>query len=248
MAYQIISPSNSFVQFAEENSTIQSCEFADRDFCLPVFTANDVSFQFVIEADSEAEADALCDLTNSLTQIGIVYNCAEVFALEFTGNAERFRISAFQVLYNWANGLPAFDTIIDVGECFKIKVVIDGSNEFCSNCIQRIGDDCHTSVVEFTNDDNFAGYNYCNSAPVNESDSICDPTFISFTSLSNLSIAYTASLLAQYGNMPSIEVWGYVGTDLVRMPGIEVKFDSYPPNVISIDFGGTLSGVIKIRK
>ncbi len=247
MAYSIITPTNSFVRF-DESSIVQSCEFADIEYCLPVYDEDDIHFQFVIEADSDAEADALCDLSNNMVQLGIVYTCAETFALEFTEKPERFRISGLQVLYNWQNGLPDFTSVVEVGECFKVKVVIDGENEFCTNCFQRIGADCHTSVIEYGNDDNFAGFNYCNSEPVNDSDSVCDPTFISFTGETNLAITYTASLLAQYGNMPSVEVWGYVGTDLVRMPGLEIKLDAYPPTVITIDFGGVLSGVIKIKK
>lgn len=216
--------------------------------CLPVYDEDDISFQFVIEADSEAEADALCDLTNSLVQVGIVYVCAEPFALEFTEKPERFRISGLQVLYNWQHGLPAFNTVIDVGECFKLKAVVDGEDMGCTNCFIRIGSDCHTSVIEYGNDDNFAGFNYCNSEPVDGSEGVCDPTIITFTNETNLAITYTASLQAQYGNFPSVEVWIYVGSDLVRMPGLEVKFDSYPPNTISIDMGGNASGILKIKK
>jgi hypothetical protein len=35
----------------------------------------------------------------------------------------------------------------------------------------------------------------------------------------------------------------------VRMTqGIEIKADGYPPSTINFDFGGELSGIIKIRK
>lgn len=248
MAYQVISPTNSFIQFSVSD-LITSCEFNSIHLCLPVYDEDDISFQFVIEADSDAEADALCDLTNSLVTMGLVYDCSDDLVLTFTQKPERFRISGMQVLYNWQHGLPNFASVIDVGECFKIKLIVDGEDMGCTNCLQRIGTDCHTSVLEYSNDDNFAGFNYCNSAPVNDSDTVCDPTIITFTDETNLSVAYTASLLAQYGNFPSVEVWGLIGSDYVRLTNsIQITFDNYPPTVINFDFGGNLSGVIKIKK
>lgn len=247
MAYDIISPPKSFVQFSE-NDIITSCELQDIHLCLPVYEEDDVWFQFVIQADTIEEADALCDLDNALVTLGLVYDCDEEPVLTFTEKPERFRISSLQVLFNWQHGMPNFSSIVDVGECFKIKVLIDDDYQFCSNCFQRIGNDCHTSVVEYGNDDNFAGFNYCNSAPINEDETVCDPTFIEFGPVSSQSITYTASLADKYGNFPSVEVWGYIGSELVRMQGIEVSFDDYPPTVINLDFGGTLSGVIKLSK
>lgn len=245
MALRIISPANSFVQF-DTTEEITSCEFTDIDLCLPVYEDDDVNFQFVIETDTIEEADQLCSLTNEGFHIGIVKGCADGLLLGFSENPERFRISDFQVLYNWSNGLPGFSTVIDVGVCFFIKVLI-GVQSFCSNCFQRIFDPCHTSAIEYGNDDNAFGFNYCNSNTVaGEESEDCDPTFITFTNQSTLSIPYTASMVAKYGNVPTIKVWIY-DTDgtLVNM-SVRQALDTYPPTQILIDLGGTATGVLKI--
>lgn len=246
MAYNIISPANSFVQFGE-SSSFTSCNFADINLCLPVYEADDVYFQFIIEADTIDEADLLCDLTNSRVSVGINKDCADSFLLQFVAVPDRYRISDYQVLYNWGNGLPGFSTVINIGECFNIAVQID--DEFhCSNCLQRIGVVCHTSVIEYGNEDNFAGFNYCNSEAVGEtSETDCDPMFVSFTNQSTLTIPYTASMLAKYGNAPTIKVWIYdTNGELVNM-SVRQAFDTYPPNNLLFDFGGPATGVIKIN-
>src|SRR5690348_4215015 len=101
MAYRIISPANSFIRFGESSVT-QSCNYANLTLCLPVYLEDDVWFQFVVEADSEEEADALCDLENSLVVVGI--GDCESMAKVFTQKPDRYRISANQVLYNWQHG------------------------------------------------------------------------------------------------------------------------------------------------
>lgn len=244
MAITIISPQFSFVQFSE-SSIVTSCNFRDVNFCLPVYESNDVAFQFIAQTDTEEEADALCNLTNSAIQIGLVNSCNQDYLLEFGTKPDRFRIGVRQVLYNWTDGFPGFEAIINIGECFLVKVIIDDTYEFCSNCFQRIADPCHTSVIEYGNDDNGFGFNYCNSEGTEIDDTACDPTFIGFTNDETLVIPYTASLLAKYGTLPNVQVWIYDGLELVDM-GIRAAFDTYPPTEIRFDFGGAASGVIKI--
>lgn len=246
MALRIISPTNSFVQFDTEE-TVSSCEYRDIDLCLPVYADDDVNFQFVIQADTIEEADALCSLTNEGFSIGIVKACADGLLLTFSETPERFRISDFQVLYNWGNGLPGFSSVIAVGGCFFIKAIISGE-AFCSNCFQRIFDPCHTSVIEYGNDDNAFGFNYCNSAAVDSGGAAvdCDPTFISFTNLSTLTVPYTASMAVKYGDLPTIKVWIYdTNGELVNM-NVHQALDTFPATQILIDFGGPATGVLKI--
>lgn len=245
MAIRILSPVNSFVQF-DNPEPITSCNFREIALCLPVFEADDVYFQFVIETDTIEEADALCSLNNDAFSIGIVKSCDDPFLLELTDQPERFRISDFQVLYNWSNGLPGFSTVINVGECFMVKVIIT-PEEFCSNCFQRIGSDCFTSVIEYGNDDNAFGFSYCNSAAIGETEEAdCDPLFITFTNQSTLAIPYTAAMIAKYGNIPTLKVWIYDGSgNLVNM-SVSQSLDTYPPTQINIDMGGPATGVLKI--
>lgn len=246
MALRILSPSNSFVQFDTVES-IESCEFPDINLCLPAYEDDDVNFQFVIVADTIEEADELCSLTNAGFSMGIVKGCSDGLLLTFADHPERYRISDFQVLYNWSNGLTGFSTVIAVGGCFHIKAII-GVQSFCSNCFQRISDPCHTSVIEYGNDDNAFGFNYCNSSAIDSGGVTvdCDPTFISFTNQSTLAVPYTASMIAKYGNVPTIKVWIY-DTDgtLVNM-SVRQALDTYPPTQILIDFGGLATGILKI--
>lgn len=246
MALEVINNANSFVQF-DSSEVIESCEYQDIDLCLPVYEDDDVNFQFVIEADTIEEADALCSLTNEGFSIGIVKECADGLLITFSETPERYRISDYQVLYNWANGLTGFSTVIGIGECFMVKVII-GEQSFCSNCFQRIFEPCHTSVIEYGNDDNAFGFNYCNSAAVDSGgDSVdCDPTFIGFTNQSTLTIPYTASMVAKYGDIPTIKCWIYdTNGELVNM-SVRQALDTYPPTQINVDLGGNASGVLKI--
>ena len=253
MAIRIKTPSQSFVQF-EESDMITACEFDAFSLCLPVFEDNDVAFQFVLETDTSDEADGLCGSNNEVV-IGIAENCQEDRLITFDGIPEKFRISPTQVLYNWGHGLPDFGTVISRGECFIIKITVSNLYEFCSNCFQRITDDCHTSVIDYGNNENAFGFNYCATTPVpgtggggsgGGDTGTCDPLFVTFNNQSVLAIPYTASLKAQYGNIPTVNVWIYdTNGDLVDM-GIRVTFDAYPPTLLKFDFGGPASGVIKI--
>lgn len=244
----IRSPKHSFIQF-NESSVVTSCNFEDFSLCLPVFADNDIAFQFVLEAETEAEADGLCDLQNELLDLGIADGCEEGLLINFkTGGykTERYRISPLQVLYNWENGLPRFATVIDKGQCFVVKVAINGQS-FCTNCLQRIGSECHTSVIEYGNEDNAFGFNYCSDSALNpDAQQDCEPLVITFTNKETLTIPYTAQLINQYGTIPTVQVWIYDEAGVLVNAGISVKFDAYPPTVLMMDFGGPASGVLRV--
>lgn len=256
MAITITAPRFSFVQFTD-TPLAESCNFNPIYLCLPVFAETDVAFQFILVADTEEEADELCDLQNDLVEVGLIggsADCDDEFLLNFTQTfslkPQRFRISPLQVLYNWEEYLPGFESVVDVGECFRIKIRVNAGeeeNNFCSVCFQRIGASCHTSVLEYGNDENAFGFNYCNSSE-EDIDGVedCEPTIIQFTNETNLAIPYTASMQAKYGNMPSAQVWIYdENSELVNM-GVTVTFDAYPPTEIRVDLGGPASGILKI--
>lgn len=245
MAYRIITPPQSFVQFGE-SSTVESCNFPGIDLCLPVFAADDIAFQFVIEGDTKEETDELCDLMAASVTVGISDECIGEMMLEFTQKPDRFRLSDTQVLYNWQHGVPGFTTIVPITGCFFIRIGILGYN-FCSTCFQRISSECHTSVLEYGNDDDAFGFNYCNSVPVDsEGGGVCDPTFITFTNESTLNIPYTAQLQDKYGQMPTINTWIYNEQGVLQKMTISQQMDTFPPSMLMFDFGGSSSGVIKI--
>lgn len=249
MALQIISPVHSFVQFGE-TGTFTHCIFSDYTFPLPVYEYTDVAFQFYLTG-TESEIDAICGIYGTEIRVGIVNDCLDTnFLLEFTANpyndvAEIYRLSETQLLVNWAHGLPGFDSVISVEECFHIRIQVGGST-FCSNVHKRTADSCFTSVVDYTNDENFAGFNYCSSGAVTVDGGDCEPTIIQFTNQSVVVIPYTTSLRDKYGDVPSVKPWISDGTNLVDM-GVSVVFDDYPVNTITIDMGGPASGIIVIK-
>lgn len=248
MGYSIITPLKSFVRFDGEQPE-NHCIWGQQPYCLQVYADDDYKFQFVIEADTEEEADALCEFGSSGIRIGLVGDCGQDdFDLEFTGQPERYRLSPLQILYNWNHGYPGFVGVYDIDDCFYVRVIVDDVS-YCSNCFKRIGSACFTSVIEFGNEENFAGYSYCNNSPIDSGGDTgsCEPTEITFTNKTTLNIPYTAALKAMYGDMPTVQIWIYNGDGLLQNIGIEALFDSYPVNTILLDFGGLASGVIKIK-
>jgi hypothetical protein len=249
MSYGIISPVQSFVQFSETGK-IDHCIFDKLNFCLPVFQPDDVAFQFIVTG-TPSEIDIICGAYGSPIEVGIVRACDdEEFLLDFTANPyndapEIARIGDAQLLVNWSHGVPGFTDVIGYNECFKIRVQI-GDAQFCSNCFERTADDCFTSVIEYGCDENCYGFNYCSSMSSDNEEISCEPTIVTFTNQSTLSIPYTASLQASYGDVPTVQVWISDGTNLVNM-GITATFDTYPPTILGFNFGGPASGIIVIK-
>jgi hypothetical protein len=245
MGYSIITPQSSFVRFDGEAAETH-CIHGTFNNCLPVYAEADIAFQFVVEADTIEEANALCAIYAGI-QMGLVGDCdQEGFDVEFEEVPERYRISDLQVLYNWPHGLPGMLGFYNTGDCFYIRVIVEDVTG-CSNCFQRIPDDCFTSVVEYGNDENFAGFNYCNAGGIDSEDTTCDKTVIEFVNKETMTVPYTAALQSMYGEMPTVQVWIYdPGGALVNM-NTSVTFDAMPPTQINFDFGGLASGVIVIR-
>lgn len=247
MGLTVITPTNSFVRFDDELPE-SHCIHGTFNDCLPVYAESDVAFQFVVQGDTVEEVAALCQVGVSGIEMGLVADCdQETFDVVFNEQPERYRISDLQVLYNWPHGLTGMLGFYNEGDCFFIRLIV-GAITKCSNCFQRIPDDCFTSVLEFGNDENFAGYNYCNAGEATVDGSIvCEPTIIEFVNKDTLNIPYTAALQAMYGTVPTVQTWIYDGTGALVNMGITATFDTMPPTMISFDFGGTASGVIVIR-
>jgi len=246
MPYRISTSRFSFVQF-DETDEIVDCEITTQVMCLPVFDVNDAWFQFVIESDTEIESAALCTVGDEPIVIGLVKQCGDPYTVQFVEKPTRYRISPLKVLYVWQQGLPAFFNYIDAGECFHImisKPTIDDQT-WCSNCFQRIYDDCHTTVIEYTNNENAFGFNYCAGEDLGQDAAECEPTIIEFTNQATLDIPWTAFLLAKYGETPNIQAWIEDGGELVAA-GIRIALDTLPPTNIHLDFGGNASGFVKI--
>lgn len=251
MAIQIRSPKYSFVRFGETIDD-DTCSREVVNFCLPVYLYDDVAFQFVAVCDTVEEANLLSG-ADDLMEIGLVSDCGdEPMDLMFNQVPDRFRISEKEVLYNWPHGLPGFDGVYSVNECFRIKVVITiGYSETtsCSNCFERIGEDCYTSVLDYGATENQFDFNYCGSGGMfedGENGDVCvEPTIIPFTNVSTLNIAYTNTLKSKYGDVPTVEIW-ILDNGVYARPVVRAGFDAYPPTAIIADLGGNATGFIKI--
>jgi len=245
MAITIISPANSFIRFNESDPE-PDCIWGDINFCLPVYQSSDIAFQFIARG-TEAEIDALCDIDGGETEISIIPDCGEAPLLTFPNKPDRFRLSATEMLYNWEHGLPNFSSVIEISECFKVQIAIAGL-EFCSGCFERIADECYTSVIEYGNEEDAFGFKYCYAGNIDDDIVIsCEPTIVNFINVPTLAIPYTASLQASYGNFPTVQVWIYDGSGQLVNMGITVAFDTYPPTMINLDFGGPATGIVVIR-
>lgn len=246
MPYRILTSRFSFVQF-DETDDIVDCEITTEEMCLPVFDVNDVWFQWIIESDTEGESDILCQINQEPLTLGLVKNCGDGYTVQFSQKPSRYRISPLRVLYIWQQGLPDFFNYFDVGECFRImisKPSIDDQT-FCSNCFQRIFDDCHTTVLQYTNDENAFDFNYCAGEDNSQNAAECNPTIIEFTNQSTLTVPWTAFLQSKYGIVPNVQVWIEDNGELVAA-GIRQALDQLPPTELRFDFGGNASGFIKI--
>lgn len=247
MAFRITTSRFSFIQF-DETDNIVDCEFTTQEMCLPVYDVNDVWFQFAIESDTEEEADLLCDMSGEPVTLGLVENCGDGYLVEFVEKPTRYRVSPTKVLYVWQQGLPDFFNYIDIGMCFHIMVSAPTITvqTWCSNCLQRIFDSCHTSVIEYSNDENAFDFNYCAGEDLGQDAAECEPTIIEFTNEANMVIPWTAFLQNKYGDAPDVQVWVYDEFGELVAAGLRVALDTYPPTEIRIDFGGISSGFIKI--
>lgn len=249
MAYRILSPVNSFVQF-DANDDANSCSFPPIPQCLPVYHDSDVAFQFAVAADTQEEADQLCanaDGPYDLLTIGLTSNCIDFDIL--LPKPERFRMDETHVLFNFKAGFVNFQTVYNPMDCFRVLVTVAGS-PFCSNCFYRIPDICYTTALEYSNNDNFAGFNYCSGGTSGDSGPTvneCDEQIVNFSNQANLVIPYTTSLQDRFGQFPTVQVWIYdTNGELVDM-GIRAALDSFPPTEIRIDFGGSASGYVVIK-
>ena len=249
MAVRIISPQFSFVNFNESN-IIETCGWPNITEVLPIVEDDDVWFQFILETDTKSEADALCADEGTMVKLGLCDNCAAANSINFSDIPERGRLDDTHVLYNWIFGFTAFSTIYSIGDCFNVRVTLndgDDSTSFCSGTTwKRMSDTCFTAVLDYYNDDNFAGFDYCGGASVASDNVDCTPTEIAFTNQSTVDIPYTAQLLAKYGSVPSVKVWLYNPDGSLYDPGLSITLDSFPPTNIHVDLGGPASGILKI--
>lgn len=258
MSVRVRSPRFSFVQFATADygyvaETYDTCYPGVVQFCLPVYAYDDVAFQFIVETDTVEEADELCSLSEQKVKLSLLRECGGEKIIDFHANGyfpTRVRISERQVLYNWEHGLPGFDIEFEIEDCMYVQVEVEmdaGTVTACSNCFQRIAQDCFTSVMEYGAEQNIFGFNYCGSGAMfeDEQETCEEPTLVSFTNATEIDYAYTDEMREKYGDVPTVEIWILQGSEYVQTM-IRAGFDAYPPTRIIADLGGEATGFMKI--
>lgn len=258
MAVTLINPPASFVQFntAEEHH----CVFGIIAPPLPVVYSNDVAFQIVLQADSEGEASAIY---GSPVNFGLVSEYGDLaFLIQFPNTAVRSKLAPTQILYNWGAGFPSFQTVIAVNECFRVMVELNGQRWY-SKTFKRIAiddDTCWSAVIAYASTSGGFGFFGCGpvtetgtgtdgeggGTPVDEEGN-CIPMIVDFVNVPNLTIPITQGMRDAYSELPSVQVWGYDGSGNLINMGIGASFGpSFPPDYMYFDFGGPLSGKIRI--
>lgn len=245
MAYRILTPRMSFISFSEAAEV--HCIYGALNFCFPVVNNNDVAFPYIIEADTEGEAAALA---GGGVTIGIVNDITDPgFLVQFNTGMERFLMNPLQVLFTQTS-LPGAIAALDVGQCFKIRVVVFGATFHSTSCFERIEEDCFTSVASYWNDESGFGFPCIGGAgemPGGGEDLDCRPTVIEFSNVSTLTVPYTSQMIAKYGQIPSCECYIIDENGVPTKMGItEQLIGGIPPSAIFWDFSGPSFGYVRI--
>lgn len=193
MAYRIITPEFSFVRFSDQhlddaNWMDEQIPGAELGIILPVNRAQDYAFQFIVETDTEAEADNICASTGGPagTPSIVMYpggalpetiTLAEWNAIVSSYISEdvisemgggRIRISDTQVFFY----IPRMGFLEDLecGECFQMIFAPNNIFDygfFVSNIFNYQCDNTDfTSVIDYYSEKDEADFLYCVSASV----------------------------------------------------------------------------------
>jgi hypothetical protein len=258
MAAIVTQPDHSFVRFGADYH--ETCNDNDVIFNLPMVYHDDVAFQFIIQTDTDAEADELTSVGSPAVRVGITSQDPAIAAWlkDYTATQpERFRIGPRRVLYQWDAGAPDFESVVAIGKCFRFVVTVTistGTITGISNKFERIASDCYNTLLEYSADKNQFGFVYCGYYDESDGGSIpvpanqCDPMVIPFNNKPVMVIPYTAAMLSKYGDVPRVDVYIYNPQNglFELVPGISASLDNVPPTVITVDLGGPATGYIKI--
>lgn len=152
----IVFPKYSFIKFG----------FSSPDFgyCLPIIEDSDFTFQVLSKSTTAAEADTVWALpVDSWKLILVDNNGAELRNWTVTDGYvfSRYRVSDTNIIFYWSLPFNEFDSLVDCGECFNLKLVTPDETYF-SNCFKRICEDGYLTILEYWNDEDYAEFNYCN--------------------------------------------------------------------------------------
>lgn len=191
MAFQIISPRYSFIQFGEQ---IPSSLCFDPAICLPVNSTDDLNFQFKVTAadDIELYGDAIAGELFTYRLV-VCTDCSDLSNVELDENG--FPIESFEMLsdeldlpsgvglligaYGYEDSGALFNDMKN-GDCFTLCLVrcitqiTEGEpiRTFecvgSTNCFKKTNDFCFTSLIRYDCNEDANGFNYTSgSVPPN---------------------------------------------------------------------------------
>lgn len=149
---------NSFVQEFSE-STPSGCAQSINS-CLPVYGVQDVSFQFIHKHGLAVSTYSL-QLVKDGVEVGDRVTGLSKVQVSRPDIDPIFEVS---VVFVTSINLTDFENVIDIGECFKIRLYgtsIYGEYAlFDTNCFIRIEEECYSSVISYRCNENSFGFYY----------------------------------------------------------------------------------------
>lgn len=199
MAIKITTPRLSFIQLGCPEKCI----------CYPIVNEDELKFQILIETDTILQSDdimasvpgnfnlLIVDGIDNCTQSQILANTIHDFAVSISGgpvfNFQRIRISPKKVLLYWPYGLPLLNDFVNCEQVFSLAISLYFNSTLYVqrlNCFKKVCDTDYTSVLEYSNNEDGYGFNYCIDDVPNK---IRLPLYISKPQFSDEESIYTKS-------------------------------------------------------
>ena len=153
-----INSRNSFITFDDQTIYLTQRECAIvRPFCIPIFDVNDLSFQFTIDTD-------ILDFEDVATNVQLISNENYINVALPSVNIQIIEDTLYMVQFQFASS-DLLDSI-SIGDCFQFQIsfVVDEPNLYLSTqCLQRVGDECFTSRLTYSNIESAFDFIYIDS-------------------------------------------------------------------------------------
>ena len=167
--YELVSPKYSFVDFNPPANT-QCCE-GKGELPLPIATDNDLQFQVNADCSTIDVANNIMANADNLIQLKLLSQAGEVLH-DWTSvenwKFKKYRTSEKIVTFLWYRPLTNIINLVPSSECFSLRVMAQFDigavvleKQADSNLFHINTNSCYTSLLEYINDEDYAGFNYC---------------------------------------------------------------------------------------
>lgn len=182
MAYRIVSPQYSFVNFNNQHIENQWLDDANPyhnlNFCLLVVEHDDIAFQLIIEGDNATQGNNIwnADFANLEFALHTGTPATSINNSDFTNAAlrvsfaaigvEKYKLNATQTLFYFPQ-LPAnLEMYLQHGQCFQLALRVTIASTVVraiSNCLRLESNSSYpyTSLLYYRGNEDEAGFSYC---------------------------------------------------------------------------------------